>query len=235
MQWAVESFSVLENTQDAIRARLAEGRATEGLVIRALTQSRGRGRYGRSWLGGAGNLTFSLLLKSSSGAAAAGQIALLAGAATAKALLLFLRQPDVLRLKWPNDVLLGGCKCAGILAEAEGDFLILGIGINVETAPMAEATCLAAHAARAVEAEEVLGHWLGSFTEIYTMWQSQGFAPIQRLWLGFSAPPGTAVTVKAGAETLVGLFDGLGPDGSLLLKDPHTGARKTVTAGDVFL
>ena len=116
------------NTDCAARARAG---APEGLVLAAEEQTAGRGRLGRTWLSPPrAALTFSVLLRPAGvPPARRGWLPLLAGVATATA----VRHVSGLdaRLKWPNDLLLGPRKLAGILAEQSGDAVIVGIGVNV--------------------------------------------------------------------------------------------------------
>ena len=119
------------NTDCAARARAG---APEGLVLAAEEQTAGRGRLGRTWLSPPrAALTFSVLLRPAGvPPARRGWLPLLAGVATATA----VRHVSGLdaRLKWPNDLLLGPRKLAGILAEQSGDAVIVGIGVNVSAA-----------------------------------------------------------------------------------------------------
>ena len=136
------------NTDCAARARAG---APEGLVLAAEEQTAGRGRLGRTWLSPPrAALTFSVLLRPAGvPPARRGWLPLLAGVATATA----VRHVSGLdaRLKWPNDLLLGPRKLAGILAEQSGDAVIVGIGVNVSAAraelPVTAAAALPAAAA----------------------------------------------------------------------------------------
>ncbi len=116
---------------------LAEARsgAAEGLVLAAEAQTAGRGRMGRRWVSPpAAGLTFSVLLRPGGvPASALGWVPLLAGVATASALRA-VATVDA-RLKWPNDVIAGTGKLAGILAESRGDAVVVGVGINVSQRP----------------------------------------------------------------------------------------------------
>ena len=122
------------STNTDLLARAASG-AAEGLVLAAEEQTAGRGRLGRSWVTPPGTaLAFSVLLRPAAvPAARRGWLPLIAGisvAAAARA----VSGVDA-RLKWPNDVLIGDGKLAGILAEAAGDAVVIGIGMNVLTPP----------------------------------------------------------------------------------------------------
>ena len=138
---------------------LAQARsgAREGLVLVAEKQTAGRGRMGRRWISAPGAaLTFSVLLRAGAAPPSSlGWVPLLAGVAVASA----LRQTAAVdaRLKWPNDVLAGDAKLAGILAESWGDAIVVGIGINVsqraDELPVPGATSVSLAAAESPAAE----------------------------------------------------------------------------------
>ena len=115
-------------------AALARAGAPEGLVLAAEEQTAGRGRLGRTWLSPPrAALTFSVLLRPANvPPARRGWLPLLAGVATTTAVR-YVSGLDA-RLKWPNDLLLGPRKLAGILAEQSGGAVIVGIGVNVSAA-----------------------------------------------------------------------------------------------------
>src|SRR5262249_11568967 len=113
------------------------------LWVMAHRQTQGRGRSGRRWVSEPGNLHASLLLSLACPPAATHQLSLLAGVAVVDAIgaVSADRPIRTLRLKWPNDVLIGGAKCAGILPESHagtsvGDALaVIGVGINLAWHP----------------------------------------------------------------------------------------------------
>ena len=114
---------------------MALGGAPEGVVLAAEEQSAGRGRMGRAWVSPPrAALTFSLLVRPAAvPPARRGWLPLLAGVAVATAVTAVTGVQT--RLKWPNDVLTGPAKLAGILAEAAGDAVVVGVGLNVSTEP----------------------------------------------------------------------------------------------------
>lgn len=118
------------STNDEIRSR-AEAGTPEGLIILAHRQTEGRGRRGAAWFSPPGeSLAFSVLLKPSEPKALWPRLALATGLAVAEALENFI---PLVGIKWPNDVWIGRRKIAGILVEAGKDFVIVGIGLNVNT------------------------------------------------------------------------------------------------------
>jgi len=123
------------STQDEARRLLDAGEAAAGHVIVADAQEAGRGRFGRIWLSPVGGLYATFLVKQDP------RLPLAAGVAVVEALARFGVSA---RLKWPNDALIAGLKVAGLLIETVEGLALLGIGINLEAAPLDTATSLRA-------------------------------------------------------------------------------------------
>ena len=179
--------------------------APEGTVLAAEVQTAGRGRLDRRWTcPPRAALSFSVLLRPDGvPAVARGWIPLLAGVAVAAG----LRAQAGLdaRLKWPNDVLVGGAKIAGILAEQAGDAIVLGIGINVTTRrdelPVPHATSVVL-AGAAPDREQLLVAVLGELETWYRRWVAAVAA----------GPPVLAGTVLAGTVLAGTVLAGPGGD-----------------------
>jgi BirA family biotin operon repressor/biotin-[acetyl-CoA-carboxylase] ligase len=146
----------ISSTNDELRAFAEKGTA-EGLILIAEEQMAGRGRRGAAWLSPKGeNLAFSVLLRPSASKALWHRLSLAAGLAVAEALEKFV---PVAEIKWPNDVRVSGKKIAGILVEAGADFVIVGIGINVNSTGFPEelaATSLREECGREADRAQVL-------------------------------------------------------------------------------
>ena len=126
--WPVE---IVPETSSTNAELLARTDAPDGTVLVAEHQTRGRGRLDRSWASPPrAGLTFSVLLRPGVPIATWGWLPLLAGVAVHDAL---TPLTPLVALKWPNDVLLGERKVAGILAQSGGDTVVLGVGLNVTT------------------------------------------------------------------------------------------------------
>ncbi len=220
--WRLEEYAALASTSDTCIARAKAGEAA-GLAVMAGQQTEGRGSRGRQWVSAPGNLALSVLLRPDIKAAESGVFALLAGIGVAEGLKEFL-PGGVFMLKWPNDVLLGGAKLAGLLIDAAPvqdriDWLVIGIGVNIlhrPEIPGRSTTAMAEHGAR-VEAPAVgeavlerLTHWLGILAEY-------GAVRIIQDWLSRAHPVGTLLEVKTQHRTVTGAFAGLSPAGELLL------------------
>jgi BirA family transcriptional regulator, biotin operon repressor / biotin---[acetyl-CoA-carboxylase] ligase len=221
--------------------RLAREGAPEGTVVQALEQTGGRGRRGRGWESPPGNLYASTILRPRrplAEAALLSFVAALAAADTARELL--GPGPDI-RCKWPNDVLIGGCKFVGILLEADGraepEWLVIGTGINVRHhpgTPQYPATSLADAGAPEATVEDACRAYVIALARWYGVWRDGGFGPIREAWLGLAAGLGGPVTVRLAGRTEEGVFAGLDTDGVLLLDRAADGARVRISAGDVF-
>jgi BirA family transcriptional regulator, biotin operon repressor / biotin---[acetyl-CoA-carboxylase] ligase len=146
----------VSSTNDELRA-LAEKGSAEGLILIADEQTAGRGRRGAEWLSPKGeNLAFSVLLRPTESKALWHRLSLAVGLAVAEALEVFLPAAEI---KWPNDVRVSGKKISGILVEAGQDFVIIGIGINVNSTGFPEglgATSLREELGDEVDRGEVL-------------------------------------------------------------------------------
>ncbi len=138
-----------------------------------------------------------------------------------------------LLLKWPNDLLLGRGKLAGILLERSGERIVAGFGVNLAAAPQLgdrEAASLDRKIIPAAFAPLLAG----SFARMVALWRSSEPEAFARAWLARAHPVGTALTVHGGEQaTVTGTFDGIEPDGALRLR--RDGDVEVIRAGDVEL
>ena len=145
--------------------------------------------------------------------------------------------PSALMLKWPNDVLLGGAKLAGILLEAAHGAVVVGIGVNLRIAPQLPDRMTVALADVTVPPplEDFANRLAASFDTELERWRSHGLELLLRRWQSVAHPRGTPLTVHdPSGEQISGTFDGLDASGSLLLRDSD-GKTRTIHAGDVVL
>ncbi len=236
--WRLIALETVGSTNDEAKRLIAEGRAADFVVVSAREQSAGRGRRGRAWLGGAGNLYCSFILAVGADFQAAAQAGFVAAVALVDALRGLVPQAAI-GGKWPNDVLAGGAKLAGMLLEPAGaGWLVLGVGVNVAWAPPAHlverpATSLAVLGYDG-DPGKVLAAFCAAFAPWMERWRGEGFPPVRRAWLdralGLSGP----VDVRLANETLSGTFAGIDGDGALIL-DMAGGEVRRILAGDVFL
>jgi BirA family transcriptional regulator, biotin operon repressor / biotin---[acetyl-CoA-carboxylase] ligase len=177
--WRTVTVTESTGSTNADLLAQAAGGAPEGTVLVTERQTAGRGRMGRTWLSPpAAALMFSVLLRPTAvPPARRGWLPLLAGVAIASAL------RDVtgldVGLKWPNDVLTGGGKLAGILAEqsAGTEAIVAGAGLNVSTRrdelPVETATSLLLAGAPELRRDRLLGAVLAEFERLYQPWAGQ--------------------------------------------------------------
>ncbi len=167
--WRVEVLTETPSTNAVVAGRARAGEAA-GLVVAAELQSAGRGRLDRTWTSPPrAGLTFSVLVRPDLPAAQWSWLPLWTGLAVATAL--SSRAEVAAELKWPNDVLVGGRKVCGILAEVPlPGAAVLGIGLNVSTRadelPHAGATSLALAGARTVDRDTLLRAVLRALTDV---------------------------------------------------------------------
>jgi BirA family transcriptional regulator, biotin operon repressor / biotin---[acetyl-CoA-carboxylase] ligase len=241
------------NADCAARARAG---APEGLVLAAEEQTAGRGRLGRTWLSPPrAALTFSVLLRPVGvPPVRRGWLPLLAGVAAATA----VRQVSGLdvRLKWPNDVLLGPHKLAGILAEQAGGAVIAGIGVNVSAtrdelpasatrdelpatgAAALPATSLLLEGSASLDRERLLGEILAQIERWYQAWRDTQIpgdpqaSGLRAAYLSLCSTLGRDVRADLPAGTVIrGTADGIDAEGRLIVRTPD--GEVAVSAGDV--
>src|SRR5262244_3482680 len=227
-------FAAIDST-NTYAARLAREGACEGTVVIADSQSGGKGRLGRSWISPPGvNLYLSVILRPPVPAATVPQLNLLAAVAVADT----VAQACALTpaIKWPNDVLVGGKKVCGILAEmqTEGGTLravVLGIGVNLN-APLSafpeelrdKASSLFLASSRLVDRPTFTAALLTHLEKFYVLWLEGGFAELRPAWEHHAAwMIGQQITVAAPEGTVVGRVLGLDSDGALLLQEGNNG------------
>ena len=224
-------------------AELARSDEPEGLVLVAEYQNAGRGRLGRTWTAPPrSGLSFSILLRPDGVPVAAWTLLpLLVGVAVAKAVTAVATDLAV-GLKWPNDLLIGERKLAGILAERidspAGAAVVVGIGLNVtlreNELPLPTATSLAIAGAGSADRDTVLRAVLRAIAHSYAAWRAAGGDGTRVLaaYRELCVTLGRDVLVELGGDQIVsGRAVEIGPDGSLVVET--SAGRRSVNAGDV--
>jgi len=236
----IEAYDELDSTNAEARRRADAGEAGP-VWITAAVQTAGRGRRGRSWSSGEGNLAATLLTTTSAPPAQAAQVSFLAALAAADLAETCLG-PGAARLKWPNDVLVFGKKAVGVLVEsgAQPDkrlWLAVGVGVNLARAPSdveRPATSFAEHmSAPPPKPREALEILAVRFEDWRRLWEAEGFAPIAAAWTVRAHGLGERCEARLPGRTLAGVARGLEPDGALRL-ELDGGGLERITAGDVF-
>lgn len=212
------------------------------LWVTANRQLQGRARRGRNWVSEPGNLFASLLLVDPAPPTALATLPMAVAVAVYRAISWVLPQGAAkATIKWPNDVLIGGAKVAGVLLESETlpdgkPAVVIGCGIDVVQAPdevMYPATTLRAAGASA-SAEEVFARLCQTMGEELGVWNAgRGVSAVREAWLEHAEGVGKPITVKLPYETISGIFKEIDQSGCLVLVDEDKTTR-TIAAGDVF-
>ena len=227
------------STNADLLALARAGSGEDGLWLRAERQTAGKGRQGRAWESPIGNLYASTLVRLGPGDPPAPTLALVAAIALEEVVrgALPAERARHLSLKWPNDLLLGGTKLSGILLERAGDWVVIGIGVNVAhhpvladraTTSLADEGAVTDAPAFATRLADMMAAWLHH-------WRQDGLAPIVARWRERAHPPGTPLVARLpDGEAVEGAFETLDATGALVLRLAD-GTHRAIHAGDVFL
>jgi len=238
----IHYFEEIESTNVMAKALAAQG-ALEGTLVVAETQRLGKGRRGRTWFSPDGDgIYLSLILRPVIPASEAPRITLMTAVAVADALLSFVDIP--VAIKWPNDILVGEKKLAGILTEMSTemdsvDYIVVGLGLNVNTAaegfPEAlrgQATSLLVETGERVSRVGVVRAFLEHFEKCYEQLTTAGFDPIMTRWRALTNVFGQQVRVEAIGNVYSGEVVDVDSDGILVIKD-ESGQLQRVLCGDL--
>jgi BirA family biotin operon repressor/biotin-[acetyl-CoA-carboxylase] ligase len=235
------ALATIGSTNSEARRRAQRGERGP-LWITAVTQTAGRGRMDRSWISPEGNLYASLLLSDPSSFERAPELAFVAALALRDAVA--GEAPALapqLAFKWPNDLLLAGEKCAGVLIEGDVDanrsaIVVIGIGVNCASHPLATAfpaADLRAHGAETTPLQ-LFRRLSATMWLRLTQWdRGRGFPAILGDWVAAAGGVGEEITVRNGTGEKHGRFVGLDQSGRLVLELRGGGIEK-ISAGDVF-
>lgn len=226
------------STNADLLERLRAGeQVVEGNWLVADRQTAGRGRQGRGWFDGHGNFMGSTVVRTSAGDPSAHTLSLVTGIALHETVRPFCPDDRMPVLKWPNDVLVSGAKLSGILLEATGHAVVVGIGVNLKQAPDLpdRATIALSSFGPAPDRDFFAGELARNFADILQRWRTYGLEPILRQWSALATPEGTPLSVhEPGGALIAGQFAGLAEDGSLRLRLAD-GTSRAIHAGDVTL
>jgi BirA family transcriptional regulator, biotin operon repressor / biotin---[acetyl-CoA-carboxylase] ligase len=244
MQLQIRTYGCVTSTMDVALAAVDEG-AAEGLVIVADEQTAGRGRRGRVWSSPAGaGLYMSFVLRPGVHTLPAGALSLLPLAAAVAVRGAIMRTTGVTaHLKWPNDLLVGQRKLAGILAEgldvgSPAQTVIVGIGINVTSASHPDdvavrATSIEAESGRPVDRSLLQQHVVHAVDGAYESLRLGRADEMLRAWRE-AAPSAEGATVEwwTASGTQRGTTAGIDTAGALLVRTDH--AVERVVGGELL-
>ncbi len=237
--WPIVRFAEIDSTNEEARRRAAAGDTGPCWLV-AQRQSAGRGRLGRQWDSPAGNLFATALLSYPRPLAEATLASFAAGLAVIEAARAAGVDAGALKLKWPNDVLAGDAKLAGVLIETgtvQGQlWMAAGFGVNVASAPgipdRATACLAGLPGGQGLAAEQVLAALDIAFRAQLVRLLSEGFGPIRENWLAKAAFLGERVSIPHGTGWIEGVMRGLSDDGALIA-ERDDGSQTHVRAGEI--
>ena len=235
-------FSQINSTNSYARL-LAEQGADEGEVVVAEAQTHGRGRLSRSWVSPPFlNLYCSVILRPKLPPVHAPQLTLMAAVALAETVASFIATEPA--IKWPNDILVGGKKLAGILTESSCradriEFVILGIGVNLNYPVVlmpdtirGAATSIISLTQNSVSRELFVRRLIQDLDRCYGELEEAGFGVIAPRWEARFGLRGKKVRVEMADGILIGTARGIDQDGALIVEDGRQ-ERWRIVAGDV--
>lgn len=234
-----QAFLSIDSTNKEAKRKIEAG-AKSGLWISADEQTAGRGRGGREWISKPGNLYCSLIYNVGKDLKTAAQLSFVTSLAVRETVAGLLKGADV-KCKWPNDVMVEGKKICGILLEthtgtgAQSNFIIIGIGINIEHHPdltLYQASHINEQTDNNYSPDAVFNRLIQSMARWLDTWQKEGFLTVRAEWLNHSIGLGETITVRMAAEELVGRFVDLDSGGALKLD--INGEMKLIHSGDIF-
>jgi len=243
-EFHLEILDSAASSNTLLLQRARQEKIPGGSVLAVEWQSGGRGRMGRAWHSGLGNaLTFSLLWRFEQGLSELSGLSLAAGVALIRA----LRQLDIAgaQLKWPNDVVSGAGKLAGILVEAHGDILgpsavVIGIGLNLSL-PQAmaarieqPAACLATLTDVLPDRNQLLAVLLRELDGVLRNFASTGFTVLRTEWESYHALQNRPVQLLLpDGKKISGIARGVTDAGALQVEASR--GMQTFNAGEITL
>lgn len=210
------SFDKIPSTQTYALQMVANGTARDHTVIMAEAQSAGRGRYRRTWVSHHGNLYVSFIFNADERDP---RLSYVVAVAVAETLTAFGIHP---KIKWPNDILIDGKKVCGILIEYAGQFVIVGIGINIKTNPTVpnyKTTKLDNYAT--IEKSDLLNKLMKNLDK----WRRMDFPLVRARWMDLATGLNKNVKYRGDQVELIGINE----TGALVLRN---GSRYVLAYGD---
>lgn len=236
----IHYFRQVDSTNEVAK-KLAQEGASEGTVVIAESQSRGRGRRGKTWVSPLGGAWMSIVLRPDTLPINAPQLTFTAGVAAAKT----IKDEYGLSvgIKWPNDILIGNKKVCGILTEISTgmntiDYVVVGIGIDanidINSIPPElrnSATSLKNELNEDISRMILVQKFLDNFERMYDKFNKGNFKDILNKWRRCSKTIGSKVEVKTGTKVIRGEAVGVNSEGALIL-ELEDGSLKKIISGE---
>lgn len=240
--YLIHQFDEIESTNDLAFSLAENKQIFANQIIVANKQNKGRGRLNRNWESPKGNLYFSLVLQPQIAVAKISQISFVAVCALQIAVAKVFKQQKInvdIKNKWPNDLLIDQKKVAGILLESKisnkiCDFVILGIGVNINSNPTQTffpSTNIKNFSCE-ISASKMLEFFLEEFENLYENWLNFGFQNIRNLWHKNAYNLNSQIRINLGNSYAEGIFQEIDEEGNLVIKN-HNNETKKISFGDV--
>ncbi|WP_341818639.1 biotin--[acetyl-CoA-carboxylase] ligase [Wolbachia endosymbiont (group B) of Ennomos erosarius] len=249
----IHHYKEVSSTNKEALDLIGRGISNETIII-ADKQTEGRGRTGKSWISPEGNFYVSLiidLLHNHSGVipmldssvtrwndkenlSKLTELTFVTALAVRNTLLSFISDSNV-QYKWPNDILIDGKKISGILLEkrSNSNWLIIGIGINVNHAPLPGTTCISNYG-ESVSNTDLLKELIINFNKLRKQWLFDGFYAIRKMWLTRAFKMNEQISVKLADKLYEGIFADIDKSGKLVLQQKD-GSLIYFDAGELFI
>jgi BirA family biotin operon repressor/biotin-[acetyl-CoA-carboxylase] ligase len=240
--YLIHQFDEVESTNDLAFSLAENKQIFANQIIVANKQNKGRGRLNRNWESPKGNLYFSLVLQPQIAVEKISQISFVAVCALQIAVAKIFQQQNIvteIQNKWPNDLLIDQKKVAGILLESKisnkiCDFVILGIGVNINSNPpqtLFPSTNIGNFSCE-ISASKMLEFFLEEFENLYENWLNFGFKNIRNLWHKNAYNLNSKININLGKSKIEGLFQEIDKEGNIVIKN-HNNETKKISFGDV--
>lgn len=229
-------YKKIDSTNEEAKRLIDIGKIDRGgIAIIAEEQTGGRGRYDRVWHSPKGNLYCSLVFKVKHDNPDVAQICFVAGLAVGRVLYGMLPE-GIIKYKWPNDVLADGKKISGTLLEFHKGYMIVGVGINIESYPdntIYPATSVKNIVKTDCSVEYMLQNFINQFSNLYETWSKYGFVSLQDEWRDHTIhKKGDELTVSLISEKFPAIYQDIDENGDLeVMVD---GVLRKINSGEVF-
>ncbi|WP_264718969.1 biotin--[acetyl-CoA-carboxylase] ligase [Wolbachia endosymbiont (group A) of Lasioglossum morio] len=229
----IHHYKEVSSTNKEALDLIDKGISNETIII-ADKQTEGRGRTGKSWVSPEGNFYASLIINQETDVSKLTELTFVTALAVGNTILSFINGLN-LQYKWPNDVLIDGKKISGILLEkrSNSNWLIIGIGINVNHAPLPGTTCISNYG-ESVSNMDLLKELIINFNKLRKQWLFDGFYAIREMWLKKAFKMNEQISVKLADKLYEGIFADIDKSGKLVLQQKD-GSLIYFDAGELFI
>jgi BirA family biotin operon repressor/biotin-[acetyl-CoA-carboxylase] ligase len=229
-------FREIDSTQDEAKRRIDSQEISHGTIISADSQTKAHGRYGRKWISEEGSLSMTICLKvNPADVNRISELSYLTAVVIGDVLNELSPRLNFL-YKWVNDIYIGEKKLAGILLEMQKDWLLIGIGMNVQQVENREDAAKAISLAENdvfIDNETLCHKITNAFVPRYENWLTHGFYSIREEWLRHAIALKQTITIRFAKNEIKGIFLGIDEKGRLELM--QNGAVKLINAGEMYM